>query len=253
MYKTVRYRQRDMTEVIDEFSSAAAHYPHTRRVFLGDGDALHLTFSHLHSMLLHLNNVFPRLARVNIYANGSSILKRSTEELRELKRLKLNTLYMGLESGDQELLDKVNKQEQVKDMIQAVNTAQACGLKASVMILPGLAGKLGSTQHAAKTAAALNLMQPRLLSALRFIKVPGTKMFEGYEAVTEYQAVNELLSIIDELELDRTVFRANHSSNPIPLEGRFPQDKAKLQEELKRILQSPGLDRNGPGSLPLYL
>lgn len=253
MYKTVRYTQRAMTEIIDEFSSAAARYPHTRRVFLGDGDALHLPFSHLHSMLLHLNNVFPRLSRVNIYANGSSILKRSTEELQELKRLKLNTLYMGLESGDQDLLDKVNKHEKVEDMIQAVNTAQACGLKASVMILLGLAGKHGSAQHAEKTATALNLMQPRLLSALRFVKVPGIRMFEEYEAVTEYQAVSELLLIIDELALDRTVFRANHSSNPIPLEGRFPQDKQKLREELRRILQSPGLDRNGPGHLPLYL
>ncbi len=253
MYKGVKYSIRDMDDVLDEFSSAAAQYPDTSRIFLADGDVMMLPFMSLHTMLLHLNRVFPRLSRVNLYSNGSSILQKSEEELKELKRLKLNTLYLGLESGDQELLDKVNKGERADDMIKAVNTSQQCGLKASVMILLGLGGKHGSARHAELTAEALNRMQPRLLSALRFVQVPGTKMYHDYSPVTEYEAVSELMEIIKRLKLDKTVFRANHTSNPVPLRGRFPHDKDILIAELSAILAGEGLDRQGPGPLPLFL
>jgi hypothetical protein len=121
------------------------------------------------------------------------------------------------------------------------------------MALLGLAGKNGSAGHAQQTAEALNRMQPRLLSFLRFIEVPGVNMFPGYEAVTEYEAVRELRQMLAALELERTVFRANHSSNPAPLEGRFPQDKQKLLEEVDGLLRSSRLDRQGPGRLPFWL
>ncbi len=253
MYKGVKHSIRDINEVLDEFSSAAALYPETSRIFLADGDVMMLPFTSLHTMLLHLNRVFPRLSRVNLYANGSSILKKSEDELKELKRLKLNTLYLGLESGDQELLDKVCKGERADDMIQAVNIAQQCGLKASVMILLGLGGKQGTGRHAELTADVLNRMQPRLLSALRFVQVPGLKMYTDYVPVTEHEAVSELLEIIQRLKLNKTVFRANHSSNPVPLRGRFPHDRDRLATELKTILAGPELDREGPGRLPLFL
>ena len=114
----------------------------------------------------------------------------------------------------------------VDDMVTAAVKAQGSGFKCSVMILLGLAGKTGSAVHAPKTAEALNRMQPRLLSALRFIEVPGTKMYDGYEAVSEYEAMSELKSIIEALDLRKTVFRANHSSNRVPLSGRFSQRSA---------------------------
>ena len=139
-------------------------------------------------------------------------------------------------------------------MVEAVNIVQSLGIKASVMVLLGLAGKTGSEEHAIKTAEALNKMQPRLLSALRFIEFPGkTKMFDGYKSSTEYEVVSELYMLIQHLELDKTVFRANHSSNPVPLAGRFPQDKQSLLDEIQRMLQSNHLDRKGSGHLPLWL
>ncbi len=253
MYKSVRYNVRPNEDVIAEFRRASQYYPETRRVFLADGDAMLFTFDRLKSLLEELNRCFPMLARVNLYANGSSILSKTPEQLRVLKNLKLNTLYMGLESGDQTLLDKVDKGEKIEDMITAVTRAQEQGLKASVMILIGLAGRDGSARHAALTASVLNRMQPRLLSALRFIEVPGAEMYEGYRPITEYEAGAELLSMVEQLELRKTVFRANHTSNPVPLEGRFPQDKSRLVNMLQTILHSGGLDRSSPGRLPWSL
>jgi radical SAM superfamily enzyme YgiQ (UPF0313 family) len=160
---------------------------------------------------------------------------------------------MGLESGDNKILRLVNKNEKADDMIQAVSTAQNNGLKCSVMALLGLGGKEMSNRHARLTAKAISRMQPRLLSILRFVEVPGTKMYSGFQTLSEYEAVEELYEIVSRLELDRTVFTANHVSNPLPLKGRFPQDKQRLSDEIKSMLDSGFLDRNSPGHLPMWL
>jgi radical SAM superfamily enzyme YgiQ (UPF0313 family) len=253
MYKGVKYRMRDKREVLDEFSAAAKKYPDSRRLFLADGDVMLLPFDLLHEYLTELNRLFPRLARVNVYANGSSITGKSEDELKALSRLKLNTLYVGLESGSQTVIDLADKHESVDNMVQGVTVAQRCGLRCSVMVLLGIGGKSLSGEHAEFTAAALNMMQPRLLSALRYIEVPGTKMYDNNEALTEFEAVSELRGIISKLELNRTVFRANHSSNPVSLSGRFPQDKQRLLAELDHLLNSNSLDRHGSGAVPMFL
>ena len=254
MFKGVQYEVRQIDEILSEIEKASRTYPEQRRFFLADGDVMALPFDMLKKILTKLNQCFPNLARINTYANGSSILAFSKEQLAEFYRLKLNTVYVGLETGSQELLDKVCKREKAEDMVKAVQLVQSVGMKASVMVLLGLAGKTGTEEHAIKTAEALNKMQPRLLSALRFVEFPGkTKMFDGYKSCTEYEVVSELYMLIQHLELDKTVFRANHSSNPVPLAGRFPQDKQALLDEIKRMLQSNQLDRKGSGHLPLWL
>jgi len=253
MYKSVHYKERGFDEVIADFIMAARKYPETQRIFLADGDVMFLSFEKIHKYLIKLNELFPKLTRVNVYANGTSILAKTKEQLCELRKLKLHTLYLGLESGDEELLKLVNKGETAEKMIEAVRISQECGLRCSVMVLLGLGGKKGSERHALGTAKVLNKMQPRLLSALRFVEVPGSNMFSGYETVSEYEAVCELRKMIEHLELDRTVFRANHASNPAPLEGRFPNDKARILAELDYLIFRGGLDRKSPGHLPFCL
>jgi len=253
MYKGVRYQLRPEQEVLTEIAAVGRQWPETKRIFLADGDVMALPFDRLENIMTALSAAFPRLARVGIYANGSSIMNRSPEQLTRLKELKMQTLYLGLETGDQELLDRVGKTESVETMIAAGRTAQDCGLRVSVMILLGLAGAAGSERHARLTATALNRMQPRLLSALRFIEVPGCKMTPEYRPVTEYDAVAELRLMVEALRLEKTVFRANHSSNPLPLEARFPADRERLLAQLDEILASGELDRTGPGRTPLFL
>ena len=251
MYKGVPYRVRPQEDVLAEFAQAAQRYPQERRIFLADGDVMALSFDRLRTMLESLNRLFPHLARVNLYANGSSILAKSDTELETLRQLKLNTLYVGLESGDEDLLKEVDKGETAAGMCEAVQRAQAAGLKCSVMVLLGIGGREGSARHADATAALLNRMQPRLLSALRYVDVPGTDMYEGYQTVTEFEAVSELIRLLRGLELEKTVFRANHTSNPVPLEGRFPKDRVALVALLETLL--PRLDTKGPGRLPFML
>jgi len=265
MYKGVPYKFRGLDAFEKELQRIQRHWPavsavasgegwNARRIFLADGDVMHLDFQTLETMLVSLNEKFQHLARVSIYANGASILAKTDAELRRLKELKLHTLYMGLESGDNETLRAVNKRESAEEMIEAGLRAQAAGLRMSVMVLIGLAGKERSLEHARATAEAVNKMQPRLLSALRLVTTPNTSLYHsGFKMITEYDAVVELREMIQGLKLEQTVFRADHSSNIVPLEARFPKDKERLLSQLDALLASGHLDKNSPGRLPWSL
>lgn len=254
MYKDVKYRFHGLDATLKSIQMASRSNAHARRIFLADGDVMFLDFSTLEQILAALNEAFPRLARVSVYANGFSILQKSATELKTLKALKLHTLYMGLESGDNKTLNAAHKRESAEDMIEACQRAQLAGLRMSVMVLLGLAEETGSLYHAQSTAAALNAMQPRLLSALRIVTTPNTPLYtNGFKMISEYDVVNELRVLIQGLDLQQTVFRANHSSNVFPIEARFPKDKGRLLSQLDALLQSGRLDTSSPGRLPLSL
>lgn len=271
MYKGVKYKFLGMEKIEAEIlrlgrgGGKASHFmswalareeahPDARRIFLADGDSMHLDFHELEKILLILNKEFKHLARVSVYANGASILAKTDDQLRRLRELKLHTLYMGLESGDNHTLKEVNKRETAGEMIRAGQHSQAAGLRMSVMVLIGLAGRERSLQHARATAEALNRMQPRLLSALRLIVTPNTPLaVNGFKMLTEHEAVAETREMIAGLELDQTVFRADHSSNIVSLEARFPKDKERLLGRLDALLSSGRLDKKSPGALPFWL
>jgi radical SAM superfamily enzyme YgiQ (UPF0313 family) len=258
MYKEVPYRRRSPDELRRLVEAETSAQRTIKRVFLGDGDVLSLPFEELRLALEELNVRLPNLARVNAYANGASIMAYTTDQLQELRRLKLNTLYLGLESGDPATLTSMLKSDSVDMMVGAVQRAQAVGLKMSVMILLGLGGKERSREHAWSTATALNRMQPRLLSALRAIPVPGTGLAADIEAgrfmpLTEYEVIAELKMLVEHLDLSATVFRANHSSNIVPLEARFPRDRDRLLASLRSLLDSGRLDTRTPGSMPMWM
>jgi radical SAM superfamily enzyme YgiQ (UPF0313 family) len=258
MYSGMKHSRLPVDQVRALIAAEARRYPSEQRVFLADGDVMRRPFVELQEILRALNDAFPRLARVSLYANGSSIAAKSREELGLLRALKLHTLYMGLESGDDEVLQLCRKGETAAGMVDAGVMAQAAGLRMSVMILLGLGGADRSAEHVAGTAEALNRMQPRLLSALRVIPIAGTPLHAqvvsgSFRPVTEWEAVHELRCLIERLELVSTVFRANHSSNVVPLEGRFPRDKKRLLAELDSLLASGDLDRKSPGPMPMWL
>ncbi len=258
MYKKVNYRLHSLEEIKKSITESYKSNPNARRIFLADGDVMALSFDKLKEILKVLNSTFPKLSRINVYANGNSILNKSNEQLISLKKLKLNTLYMGLETGDEITLKNVKKRETAEEMIKAGQRAQAAGLRMSVMILIGLGGQQNTNQHAVATAKVLNKMQPRLLSALRVIPIPKTELFEAeqtgkFKQLTEFQAIKELHKIIENLTLKNCVFRANHSSNILPLEGRFSKDKERLLHELELLLNSGNLNKISPAQAPLWL
>ena len=254
MYKGVRYCERPLRDIFGDIDRASeSGWRSVRRIFLADGDAMFLPFGALCRILEYLNEKFPRLARVTMYANGSSALAKTEEALARLRKLRLAIVYMGLESGSEEVLRLVRKDDTAAHMTEAVRRLRNAGIRTSVMVLGGIGGRRFRTEHVADTIAALNAMQPEILSLLRFIEVPGLRMYDSYEPLTEYESVAEMRDLIAGLELKSTVFRANHASVPFPLEGRLPKDRERMCALLDRVLAEGSLDRKGPGHVPLFL
>ncbi|HPZ06930.1 MAG TPA: radical SAM protein [Candidatus Eremiobacteraeota bacterium] len=246
MYRNKKFFIRPMDDIIKDITAAGKLFPGTRRVFLADGDALVLKTEILLKVLEELNKVFPQLQRVGIYGNPHGILRKDKEEIRQLKELKLGIVYLGLESGSEEILRDVNKGFTAEDMIECVRYSQEYDIKMSVIILLGLGGVKYSRLHAIKTAEALNRMEPRYLSALTLMPVGGTPLYEAVKKgdfilPKAEDLLKELRLLIENLNLKGTIFRSNHASNYLPLAGRFPKDKERLLAEIDYTIEHGNL------------
>ena len=240
-YKSKTFRVKDRKEITADINGYARRYQDTRRVFLMDGDALVLANSKLIPILEELDAAFPRLTRISSYANGCNITRKNDCELAELYNHKLGLIYMGLESGSQGVLDRCGKSSSVEEMIEAVNKAAKAYIKSSVIVLLGLGGKKYSGEHVKGTVAALNRMQPRYLSFLSLMVIPGTPLAEKvrrgeFEELNPAELLKESYGIIKGLELKKTIFRSDHASNYLALEGAFPKDKMTLLNILESAI-----------------
>ncbi len=236
------FRARPLAEVLEDIEMARSYIPHTRRVFLADGNALVLNTQRLVPILDALNEAFPNLERVGIYANAQDILRKSEEELTALYRKKLGIIYMGLESGDDEILRRVKKGATAAEMIEAVRKAQTVGFKMSVIGILGLGERQRSREHAVATGRAVSAMDPAYFSLLTLMVVPGTELHRQWKAgrfvlLEPLEMLEEMRVMIQHMEgLTNCVFRTNHASNYLPLAGTLPQDKERLLATLDRAL-----------------
>lgn len=198
-----------------------------------DGDALVIKNDKLLPILEKLKAAFPKLSRISSYANGHNITSRNSQELKELYEHKLSLIYIGLESGSQKILNRCKKRSSVQEMIEAVNRAALAGIKCSVIVLLGLGGRESSEEHIRDTITALNRMQPRYLSFLSLMLIPATALRKeaekgDFEELSSLELLKETHDILQGLELEKTIFRSNHASNYLALEGRLPHDKDTL-------------------------
>ena len=230
-------------EEISRQIALAAHYgkDRVRRVFLADGDALVLPTAKLLKILQALRDTFPKLQRVSSYAAPKDILRKSEEELRQHKEAGLQLLYYGMETGDDITLKAVNKGVNGEEAVEAGRRVTASGMKLSIMVILGLAGKEGSKRHALETAKAINIIQPTMWSALCLMLYRGSELLDQFERgefnpLSPAECMEELYTIMENVDLPEDkhcLFRSNHISNYIPLAGTLPKDKQRLLREIK--------------------
>jgi len=240
-----RFHLKPQEAIERELAAVARSGLPVRRVFLADGDAMTLSFRRLKEIMKAINRHLPGLQRVSSYCLPRNLKNKTVEELETLKDMGLSLFYVGCESGDDLVLQRVSKGENFASSLASLKKIKAAGARSSVMILNGMGGRRYSEQHALNSARLMNQAQPEFLSTLVVSFPQGMERYQagfGGEFVPLDQPglFREMLWLLDALELKNTVFRSDHASNYLVLKGTLNRDKPGLLQTVKRALERPG-------------
>lgn len=242
MYKDSKYRVRSLEEIDGIIERAAQAYPFVRRVFLADGDALVLPTDDLIHILKKCYATFPNINRIGAYATPADLNRKSPEDLKRLREAGLGIVYMGIESGDDEVLRHVKKGTTGALTVKAGKKALDAGMKLSAMILIGLGGKERTKEHALHTAEVVSAINPTMLSALTLIIPGNVPLYEEvvtgkFTPLTARGFLEELHMILSHTDMKNPcIFRSNHVSNLVPVGGTLPMDKDAMLATLERYI-----------------
>ncbi|MGC8658151.1 MAG: radical SAM protein [Desulfomonilaceae bacterium] len=236
------FQIRSIKEITEDLAESRYIGP-VRRIFLADGDALCIPQKRLIEILELVNKFHPEAERIGTYANARDILRKSLEDLKELKKLKLGIIYLGVETGDERLLTKICKGSDYKKLVEAGLRVKQADIDLSVTVLLGIGGVEGSVEHARGTARILTDMDPDFVGALSVIVVPGTPLYEEFTSGSfrlpdPFGLIEELRIIIAESSFTNCVFRSNHASNYLPVKALLPRDKEKILSAIDSVLDS---------------
>jgi len=251
-YTNVKFQIRPLEDIKRDIDEVAKNYSWSlRRVFLENGDAIIAPQRLLVEVLKYLNEKFPNLERIGSYATPQAALIKSVDELKKLHELGLKIVYLGVETGDEELLKKINKGATYAQIVEAGRKIKEAGITLSVTVILGLGGPEGSEKHALATAKILTDIDPDFAGALTVMLVPGTPLHkdreEGrFELITPFQSLAELKMIIENVSFTDCFFTANHASNYLPIKARLPKQKAAVLKLINEVLESGDMSRLRP-------
>jgi radical SAM superfamily enzyme YgiQ (UPF0313 family) len=237
MSKDKKFRIRPLDEILADIEESRRNYRSIKRVFLADGNALVMKTDDLRKILARIREIMPECERVGIYSSPKDILRKTGEELAEFKELGLGIVYMGLESGNDEILKSIKKGVTSEEMVEAGKKLRSSGINLSVTLISGIGGKAAWREHALESARVINEIDPDYLGLLTLLVEPGTEMEQQLEkGLIELLGPKEIMEetrlLIDKLNLSNCVFRSNHASNYYALAGTMPKDKQRLLQEI---------------------
>ena len=240
-YKGVRFRIKDTAAIHEDIEFAARYCRKQQRVFLADGDALIIPTERLEEIFSSIRQNLPWINRISLYGNAKSILRKSVNELKGFKKLGLDRVYMGLETGHDPTLKRIRKGVSAAQMIEAAGMVRDAGLFLSVTVLLGVAGIHESEMHARKTGQVLTRMKPNQIAALTLMLLENTPLYADAASSTFFlpdqkALLNELKVMVQNINLERVQFQSNHASNYLPLSGRLPKDKMLILQNIEDAL-----------------
>lgn len=234
-YRTKEFRVRPFEEVERDVVEMSGSYPDTRKIFLADGDPMAAPTDYLVKVLDLMNRRFPSLERVSTYAGPTNLAVKTPEELGMLKDRKLDLLYLGIETGNDDLLKRVRKGATAEQIVEGGRKALRAGLRMSVFIILGLGGVEGSNEHARDSARVVNAIDPQFLATLTLMVGPEARAYEekvmggGFRLLDGKQSLQELRWFVGDLELSHCKFGTEHASNYLPIHGAtLPGDKERI-------------------------
>ena len=238
MYKATRFRVRLLRDILDDLDMALEVWgPEVRTLFLPDGNSIVMKTASLTRVLTHAGECFPGLERITVYGSARFIKLKSRGELEDLRRAGLTRIHMGLESGDDATLARMEKGATAAESIEAGRKAKEAGIELSVYYLLGLGGRDRLEDHARASAEAINAMAPDFVRVRTLSPTPGTPLhddvLEGrFETPTPDEAMRELGLLVAGLS-GSTMLVSDHVSNYLNLTGRLPEDKTELLAEVE--------------------
>jgi radical SAM superfamily enzyme YgiQ (UPF0313 family) len=241
-YKGERFRIKSDSVIMEDIAFAANYCRRQRRVFLCDGDALIIPQKRLLRILKEIEKQLPWVTRVGLYANAKALNMKTLDELKELKAHGVGIAYMGLETGDDATLKKINKGASAAHMIEMGRKAKQAGFKLSITVLLGIAGRERSQIHAQQTGRVLSAIDPNYVGALSLMLIPETPLFDDYESgafrlIEPQEMLSELRTMIASTKLTGGLFHANHASNYLPIRARFPKEKESTLQLIDDALE----------------
>jgi radical SAM superfamily enzyme YgiQ (UPF0313 family) len=240
-YQGERFKIKSDDIIYSDIEYAARNFTFMRRLFLCDGDALIIPQKRLLAILTAIEEKLPWVTRVGTYANVKSLKMKTPVELAELRSHGLGIIYMGLETGDDTTLKAINKGFTSEAAIEMGRKVIDAGMKLSITVLLGIAGRERSEVHAKETGRVLSAIDPNYIGALSLMLVPGTPLFQDYEKgifplLEPKEMLREIRTMISHTELSSGLFFANHASNYLPIKARLPKDKAQTLALIDRAL-----------------
>jgi radical SAM superfamily enzyme YgiQ (UPF0313 family) len=240
-----KFHLKPQEQIEAELSTIARSEQSIRRIFLADGDAMTLSFRRLTDIMRAINQYFPDVQRISSYCLPRNIKNKTVEELRELHSMGLGLVYIGCETGDDEILAKIIKGETYQSSLSALQKTQQAGISRSVMILNGLGGNKYSEQHAINSARLMNDAQPEYLSTLVVSFPLGVERFQNnfggdFTPLSQIELAQEMEILLSTLQLGKTIFRSDHASNYLILKGTLNQDRDKLLQTVRSAITQPG-------------
>lgn len=247
MFKAKQFKVRNVGEVLDDLDWARRTYRRVERIFLADGDALCLSNRRMLPILDHIKENFPECERVTVYGRATDALKKTHEELVELREHGVTMVYLGAESGSEKVLKDINKGETAQQLIDGVRALEDAGIKTSVTFISGLAGQEGWEDHAIETGKMITKMNASYVSLLTLMLAPGAPIGEDIRSgkltlLTPEQVLGETYLMLKHAKPEKEcVFRSNHASNYVSLRGNIPTDNERMMAMLKRAMEDTGL------------
>jgi len=245
MYESKEFSIRPLADVFKDIDKMASFYSDAKKMFLADVDALACKTEHLVKILEYAYSKFPKLRRVSIYASAFNLHDKSIEELKLLKEKGLTLIYYGIESGSFEVLKRIQKPISSSKMIEGLNKAFEAGMKTSVTVILGVAGKKYSNLHIEESAKILNQIKITYLSTLQLMleshtKEKFVKNFDGeFELLNTKEMLEEQKYFLELLNpINKVIFRSNHVSNSLALAGTLPKDKDRLVDEVSYVIEN---------------
>ncbi len=249
MYKDRKYRVRSLADIKEDIAMAKNHYGDLEKVFLCDGDAIDIDTDILLEILSDLKKTFPSLRHVGTYVGPVSVLKKSMSELTALRAAGLSKAYLGVETGDDRLLQEIKKGATYAEMLQAGLNLNNAGFNLSSMVILGLAGKgERSREHALATAKITNEMKPKYLAALTVTPVPGTILYNQmqkgeFHILDPFETLEEMKIIFENITIDDLKFVGVHASNYLPVNGTLQRDRQKMIDTVNSVLETRDVNR----------